>query len=143
MKRTLSDRLLRSLARPQTAPREVWDQSLRGFGCRASRLGVVSYFAMRRPRGSGKLVRVTFANFPATPLAEARRRARALLTEMQDGVDPRERQAREAHAAAVKQANSFANVAESFIQRHVRSKRTARSIENLIRRELISRWGER
>src|SRR5262245_35089427 len=106
MKRTLSDRLLRSLARPQAVPREVWDQSLRGFGCRASRLGAVSFFVMRRPRGSGKLVRVTFGNFPATSLVEARRRARALLSEMQDGVDPRVRQAEEARAAAAEQASS-------------------------------------
>jgi hypothetical protein len=53
MKRTLSDRLLRSLARSQSTSREVWDQQLRGFGCRASKQGIVSFFAMRRPRGSG------------------------------------------------------------------------------------------
>ena len=45
MKRTLSDRLLRSLARPRATPHEVWDQQLRGFGCRASKQGIVSFFA--------------------------------------------------------------------------------------------------
>jgi len=143
MKRTLSDRLLRSLARPRATPHEVWDQQLRGFGCRASKQGIVSFFAMRRPRGSDKSVRLKVGDFPAMPLSEARQRARALLMELQDGVDPRARKAEEARIAAADKASTFAAVAESFISRHVASKRTARTIEQLIRRELIPRWGER
>src|SRR6516165_7747633 len=143
MKRTLSDRLLRSLARSRATPQEIWDQQLRGFGCRASKQGVVSFFAMRRPRGSAKSVRIKVGDFPAMPLSKARQRGRALLMELQDGVDPRARKAEEARVVAAEKANSFNNVAESFIQRHVRLRRTARSIEQLIRRELIPRWGER
>src|SRR5262249_26889668 len=63
--------------------------------------------------------------------------------EMQDGVDPRTRKAEEARAAATEKASTFAAVAEAFIGRHIRSKRTARYIERLIRRELIPRGGER
>src|SRR5262249_37408024 len=143
MKRTLSDRLLRKLARPRTTPQEIWDQQLRGFGCRASKQGVVSFFAMRRPRGSDRSVRIKVGDFPAMPLSAARQRARAVLMEMQDGVDPRARKAAEARAAASEKASTFANVAEAFISRHIATKRTARTVERLIRRELISRWGER
>jgi integrase len=143
MKRTLSDRLLRSLARPRATSHEVWDQQLRGFGCRASKKGVVSFFAMRRPRGSDKSVRIKVGDFPAMPLGVARQRARALLMEMQDGVDPRARKAEETRIAAIEKASTFGKVAESFISRHVALKRTARTIEQLIRRELIPRWGER
>jgi integrase len=142
MKRTLSDRLLRSLAQPRATSQEIWDQQLRGFGCRASKQGTVSFFAMRRPRGSDKSVRIKIGDFPVMPLSEARSRARALLMEMQDGVDPRARKAEQARAEAAKQASAFAAVAESFISRHVAAKRTARTIEQLIRRELIPRWGE-
>ena len=91
MKRVLSDRLLRSLVRSRASPQEIWDQQLRGFGCRASKRGVVSFFAMRRPRGSAKSVRIKVGEFPTMPLSEARQRARAVLMEMQDGVDPRVR----------------------------------------------------
>jgi integrase len=143
MKRILSDRLLRSLARPRTASQEIWDQQLRGFGCRASKQGTVSFFAMRRPRGSGKSVRLKVGDFPVMPLSEARSRARALLMEMQDGVDPRVRKTAQVRGEAAKQASMFAAVAEIFITRHVAAKRTARTIEQLIRRELIPRWGER
>jgi integrase len=143
MKRTLCDRLLRSLAQTQTKSQEIWDQQLRGFGCRASKRGVVSFFVMRRPRGSDTLVRIKLGDFPAMPLGEARQRARAVLMEMQDGVDPRTRKAEEARIAAAEKASTFGPVAESFISRHIASKRTARNIEALIRRELIPRWGER
>jgi integrase len=143
MKRSLSDRLLRSLARPRETSQEIWDQQLRGFGCRASKQGVVSFFAMRRPHGSAKSIRIKVGDFPAMSLVEARQRARALLTEMQDGVDPRARKAEEVRRAAAEKASTFAAVAEAFISRHVATRRTAREIEARIRRELIPRWGER
>jgi len=143
MKRALSDRLLRSLARPRATPQEIWDQQLRGFGCRVSKQGVVSFFAMRRPRGSAKSIRIKVGDFPAMSLVEARQRARALLVELQDGVDPRARKAEEARLAAAERASTFGVVAEAFIARHVVSRRTAREIEARIRRELIPRWGER
>src|SRR6516165_3060256 len=115
MKRTLSDRLLRSLARSRATPQEIWDQQLRGFGCRASKQGVVSFFAMRRPRGSAKSVRIKVGDFPAMPLSEARQRACAFLMEMQDGGDPRARMAEEARVAAAERASTFGAVAEAFI----------------------------
>jgi hypothetical protein len=107
MKRTLSDRLLRSLARPQSTSQEVWDQQLRGFGCRASKRGIVSFFAMRRARGGSKSIRIKVGNFPTMSLSEARDRARDLLLEMQDGVDPRVRKAEEARLEAAKQASTL------------------------------------
>jgi integrase len=142
MKRTLTDRLLHSLTKPHVGAREIWDQQLRGFGCRASPNGVVSFFAMRCPRGSTKPVRFKLGNFPVMSLSAARQRARSVLVEMQDGIDPRARKAEEARTAAAAKANSFATVAEAFIARHVAGKRTARDIEARIRRELIPRWGE-
>ena len=143
MQKVLSDRLLRALARPNRKNQEIWDPSLRGFGCRARKSGAVSFFVMRRPRGQRKLVRLTLGSYPALGLAEARARAREALRELEDGIDPRQRKAEAARAAAAKQASLFAAVAEAFISRHIATKRTARAIELLIRRELIPRWGER
>src|SRR5262249_15520049 len=88
-------------------------------------------------------VRLTLGSYPTLGLAEARARAREALRELEDGVDPRARKAAEARAKVAKQASTFAAVAEEFIARHVVSKRTARDIEALIRRELIPRGGER
>ena len=44
---------------------------------------------------------------------------------------------------ARRKANSFSSVAEEFIARHVRKLRSAADVEATIRRELISRWGEK
>jgi integrase len=46
-------------------------------------------------------------------------------------------------AEAAEKLNTFRTVAEEFIARHVARARTARSIELRIRRELITRWGDR
>jgi integrase len=144
MKRVLSDRLLRSLAQPHAEPDEVWDLSLRGFGCRkTSKQGTVSFFVLKRPRGRRDRVRLTLGSYPVLGLAEARTRARDALRSLQDGIDPREQAAEEARREAAKQASTFAAVAETFIARHVASKRTARNIEAIVRRELIGRWSNR
>jgi integrase len=145
MKRALSDRFLRSLAVPSRAPREVWDQTLRGFGVRVSRRGTLTFFAMRRQRGAGRsqAVRITIGTYPLLPLLEARQRARDLLRDLHDGIDPREREAERLRAEAAEKLNTFHAVAEEFIARHVARARTARSIELRIRRELIARWGDR
>jgi len=143
MKRPLNDRLIRSLSRPHDRPQEIWDQLLPGFGCRVSEQGTVSFFVMRRPSGQKNLVRLTLGRYPVLGLSDAREAARATLLTLQGGVDPRVRKAEAARAEAARQASTFAAVAETFIPRHVATKRTASNIVSIIRRELIARWGDR
>jgi hypothetical protein len=90
MRTNITDRTLRSLTRPHERSREIWDTSLRGFGCRASKLGTVAFFVMKRPRGQRKFVRLTIGRYPVLTLSEARKRARDALRELHDGVDPRD-----------------------------------------------------
>ena len=89
MKQALTDRLLRSLAAPSPEPREIWDQTVRGFGVRISAGGKVSFFVMRRQRGIGRPIRITLGSFPLLSLAEARERSRALLRDLEAGIDRR------------------------------------------------------
>jgi len=103
----------------------------------------VSFSVLKRPPGSRRLAHFPVGSYPLVSLAEARRRARDILREIEDGVDPRARRAEEARQTAAEKASTFAAVAEVFISRHVASKRTAPDIESRIRRELISRWGGR
>jgi integrase len=77
-----------------------------------------------------------------------RARAAERLAELQKGVDPREAEAekRKARAKAakaeeVRQSNLFAGVAEQFIAKYLKGKRTARTVGQLVRRELVARWG--
>ncbi len=147
MRREITDRLLKSLSSNKTdsAPQEVWDQKLRGFGCRVSKRGTVSFFAMRRQRGTGKAqaIRMPLGRYPLITLANARQRARTVLRDLYDGIDPRQQEAERLRNEAAKQTNTFNAVAETFITRHVARARTARAIELRIRRELVSRWGDR
>jgi integrase len=76
-------------------------------------------------------------------LAEAREAALAALRDLAGGIDPRTKKDAESRAEAQRKANSFASVAEEFIQRHVRTLARPTEVEAAIRRELISRWGER
>ena len=144
MKAVLTDKLLRALSAKGEPHEPIWDQNIRGFGIRIGDHGGVSFFAMGRPRGHGRNpIRLTIGRFPTLSLAEARERARSLLRELHDGIDPRLREAERIRIEAAKRANIFGAVAEEFLRRHVGQKRTARAIELRVRRELIARWGDR
>jgi integrase len=144
VKSVLTDKLLRSIAAKGEPHPTIWDATVRGFGIRIGRRGVISFFAMRRIRGgSRRPVRITLGSYPLVSLAEARDRARHALRDLHDGVDPRQRQAEAREAEAAKRAKRFSAVAEEFIRRHVAQARTARAIELRIRREMIARWGDR
>jgi integrase len=144
LKAVLTDKLLRALSAKGEPHEPIWDQTIRGFGIRIGDHGGVSFFAMSRPRGHGRNpIRLTIGRFPTLTLAEARERARSLLRELHDGIDPRLREAERIRAEAAKRANTFGAVAEEFLRRHVAQKRTARAIELRIRRELIARWSDR
>jgi len=87
--------------------------------------------------------------WPAVKLPEAREIASGWNTLIRKGVDPQELAAAEQAAREEKareqarlRANTFANVAEDFIERHAKKKRTGSEIARLIRRELIKRWGD-
>jgi integrase len=144
MRAVLTDRLIRGLTAKGQPHEPIWDQSLRGFGIRIGDHGGVSFFAAARRRGGGRTpIRITFGRYPTLSLAEARERARALLRDLQDGIDPRARRAEQQRAEAAARATQFGVVAEQFILRHAARARTANAIALRIRRELIARWGDR
>ncbi|MDP1550508.1 MAG: integrase family protein [Nitrosomonas sp.] len=63
-----------------------WDDELRGFGVRVTPSGARSYIAQGRV--SGKTRRVTLGAHGKLTCDEARKRARAALVALDDGVDP-------------------------------------------------------
>jgi hypothetical protein len=119
MRKTLTDRLLKSLAGSRK-PIELWDRQLPGFGVRVQGRGP-TFFAMRRQRGAGRpqAVRLTIGPYPILTLHEARERARLLLRDLYDGVDPRQREVEQRQAEADARASMVATVAEEFIEKRV------------------------
>src|SRR5262245_2572939 len=106
-KRTLTNRLLRSLQQPKPAPVAIGDLEVRTLEVRASRQGVVSFSVLKRPPRAHKLARFPIGSYPLISLAEARTKAREILREIENGVDPRTRKAEEARAAAAEKASTF------------------------------------
>src|SRR5277367_3309521 len=170
MKVKFTDKFLQSLRDPKPGksmlPPEgkrmnLWDELIPAFGLRLNSKGAISFFVMRRhvkarPKGEEKAnggektkpIFLSLGSYPHVSLADARARAAERLAELQKGVDPREAEAekRKARAKAakaeeVRQSNSFASVAEQFIAKYLKGKRTARTVGQLVRRELVARWG--
>lgn len=65
-----------------------WDDELRGFGVRVTPSGARSYVVQGRVKGIGKERRVTLGAHGRLTCDEARRKARAALVGLDEGVDP-------------------------------------------------------
>ena len=65
---------------------EVWDLEQTGFGVRLGASGSKTFFASSRV--NGRMVRATVGKFPAMNVEDARKKARRMLVEMYDGVNP-------------------------------------------------------
>ena len=141
MRAVITEKLLRSLLAKGGRRKPIRDQALIGFEARP-RGRWVTFSAVRRLPGKRQPVRVSVGRFPEMTLTQARDRARLLLCDLSDGVDPRARKAEQLQQRAAENERRFDAVAEQFIRR-MGAARTHRDIEQRIRRELISRWGGR
>jgi Arm DNA-binding domain len=142
MKTMLTDRALKAMKPATPGTRKmVWDAAVPSFGVRVSERGKLTFLVMRRLHG--KLLRRTLGQYPIMTLGAAREVALEALRDIAKGIDPKQKQAALQRAEARQRANSFGAVAEEFIARHVRKLARPAEIESAIRRELISRWGDR
>ena len=132
-----SSRHRRASALPCGMPR------LSGFGLRVTDRGVISFHVMRRLPGKPHPVRVVLGKYPSLSLAAARKKAGAALDDLASGVHPRERARALRAAEDQRKAVTVAHVVEEFATRHLSRKRTGHVVGQLLRRELVSRWGDR
>ncbi len=96
--------------------RIAWDDEVPGLGVRAS-AGAKAYILNYRLR-SGRQRRMTIARVGVIPLPEARRRARTALGQVAAGLDPM------AERDTARGQATVAELADAFLERHVRPKRT-------------------
>lgn len=90
--------------------REVWDTDVKGLCLRTSATGVQTWVYRYRIRG--RQPRYTIGRFDVINLAEARKRARALQVQIDEGKDPsaERRQARAEDAAPLRTFNDLADL---------------------------------
>ena len=144
MKTLLTERALRAL-KPAPAGKRItlWDAGLSGFGLRVTDRGAISFHVMRRLPGKPHPVRVVLGKYPSLSLAAARKQAGAALADLAAGIHPRERARALQTAEAQRKAVTVGHVVEEFASRHLSRKRTGHGVGQLLRRELVSRWGDR
>jgi integrase len=112
---------------------DYWDQSLPGFGLRASfggkKVWVVRY------RIHGRLRRLTLGSHTILGLADARQRAKTALLQVSAGADP----ARAKRASRT--AETFGDLATEFIERHAKPKKvTWKDDQRTLNAELLPQW---
>jgi integrase len=136
-RRALTDRLLKSLKK------DVTDAIVPGLAVRVSSTGQKTFVLVGRFPGRSNPTRRAIGAYPAISLEQARHTARDWIALVQRGIDPATQVAIEREANRVRQENSFGAVAESFLEKHIASRRTAGAIGRLIRGKLIARWRDR
>ncbi len=79
---------IESIETPATGRIEFKDSKAQGLYLRISASGVRSFSFVGRPKGSGRVERVTIGKFPTVPVAEARRQAKNLAATLANGSSP-------------------------------------------------------
>jgi integrase len=142
-KRTLNDRIIKSLKPAASGRYEIMDTVVPGLGVRISERGVKTFILVARYPGSTNPVRRSLGEYGELTLEAARTRARGWHELIRRGIDPAEDEERQRSAAQHKRKNTFAAVAEDFISDKLSTERKGKEVEQDIRRDVIPRWGDR
>ena len=139
----LTDMNVRKLVPPVSGRIEIFDSIVPSLSVRMTSSGKCSFHVRTRVRGHKNPTWFEVGRVPGISLAAARQKAIAILADCKAGQVPFAAEKAKAEEEKRQRRDTFAAVAEEFIQRHVAKLRSARDVENTIRRELIPRWGKR
>jgi integrase len=114
---SLSDAIVRRLPRPEKGNRVYWDPALGGFGIRVTAGGNRSFVFDYRVRGTGRQRRYTIGGFPDWSTGAARIKARELRRRVDNEEDPL------GDLEAARTAETVAELADRFVEEHLRRKR--------------------
>jgi integrase len=142
MRKTLTDRLLRSL-KPRETSFDVMDALVPALGIRVLPSGKRSFVLIGRFPGGRNPTRRALGGYGELTLEKARGKARDWLELIRRGVDPQAEEQRLRQAEQRRLQSTFEAVVEDFIKEKVSSERKSKEVERDIRREFIPRWANR
>ena len=121
----------------------IWDTTITGLHVRVSTRGR-AYYCMTRVRG-GRQIRPKIGEVGVIELADARRKARAIIDQADAGVDPKETARLAEREAKRKKFNTFASVADQFMaapERAGLNPNTREQYMSLFETRLLPRFGD-
>lgn len=145
----LTDRFINSSKRKPVPPKvraDYWDALVPGLALHVTEKDHRSLVLMARyplnPKNPTRRTLGDCADKDVT-LEKAREEARRWLSLIKRGIDPKTDATRQRAQELRQQVNTFAAVAEQFIDRHVSKLAKAADAEHTIRSEFMKRWGAR
>ena len=128
-----TDKWLKGLKAPSSGQVDYWDELLRGFGIRVGKKSKTFFVGVRV---HGVYRRITVMRYLQDgDLADARSRAKAIMSDAHAGIGPEVRKKRE-------ERGTFGAVAESFMQDYAKNHRTRDEMQRIINRDLAE-WHDR
>jgi integrase len=116
-----------------------WDAGLPGFGVKVTPKGRKVFLVMYRLAGAGsRLRKYTIGSYGRITLPMARAHAQKIFAARLDGRDPAEEKKQSRRRLVVDRID---DLIETFIREHLSGIRTQTRLTNLLRREVVSRWG--
>lgn len=116
------------------------DSQVPGLRVRVTASGSKTFLVWKRLEGHRFWTTRYLGKFPGMTVDEARTKARAFLTQIEQGLDPKLEAKREARARA--ERPTFQVVAEAFIAKKLPGERYGKGVERMIRNALLPAWGD-
>ena len=114
---------------------KYFDTNLPGFCVRVTPNGVKTFSVLYRHAGRKR--RYTIGTYPPLTLADARDKAKAALRSAEEGEDPA------AEKRALSDADTFAELAELYMERHAKPKKKSwRDDDRRVNNVLVPRFGK-
>jgi integrase len=133
-KRMLNERLLRT-TKPGERTILIWDADTRGLVLEVRPSGRKSWRFIYSLRGRSRWYSIGDAD--ARPLSDARKVARLLRTQVDDGNDP------QAERKAQRNQGTFGEVSTRYVQEHSsKHNKSWKQADNLVSRYLLPRWSK-
>lgn len=118
-----------------------WDAGLPGFGVKVTPRGRKVFVALYRLGGAGsRLRKYTIGPYGRVTLQMARAEAQKIFAARLEGRDPA---AEKREARRRMTADRVEDLVKIFILQHVSKTRKATEVSRMLRREVVSRWGNR